>query len=56
MSSPGAMERHAHAVQVSANRLPGGRFSLLRASVPARLGMVGVVVGLLWLAVVWAIT
>ena len=35
---------------------PGNRFSLLRASVPARLAMVGVAVGLLWLAVFWAIT
>ena len=36
--------------------MPGNRLSLLRTSVPARLGMVGVVVGLLWLAVFWAIT
>jgi hypothetical protein len=36
--------------------LPGNRVSLLRASVPARLAIVAVLVGLLWLAVVWAIT
>lgn len=39
-----------------ANGLPGNRVSLLRASVPARLGLVAVAVGLLWLGVFWAIT
>jgi hypothetical protein len=40
----------------SATDATGNRLSLFRASVPARLAMVGVVVGLLWLAVFWAIT
>jgi len=35
---------------------PGNRVSLLRASVPARLGMVTVAVSLLWLGVFWALT
>ncbi len=30
--------------------------SLLRASVAARLGLVAVAVGLLWLAVLWALS
>lgn len=30
--------------------------SLLRASLAARLGLVGVVLGVLWLAVVWALS
>ena len=47
-SSPDAMERHLH-------NAPGGGFSLLRASVPARLAIVAVAVCLLWLAVYWAL-
>jgi hypothetical protein len=36
--------------------MPGLGFSLLRASVSARLGLVAATVGVLWLAVFWALT
>jgi hypothetical protein len=58
MRSPVAMERHAPVAPgsgVSANRVPANRPSLLLASVPARLLMVAVAAGLLWLAVYWAL-
>jgi hypothetical protein len=54
MRSPEAMERH---LQVApAHDTPAGRISLLRASVTARLGLVAVAAGLLWLAVLWALS
>jgi len=49
MRSPEVMERHLHVAPPSA-------VSLLRASVTARLGLVAVAVGLLWLAVYWALS
>jgi hypothetical protein len=33
----------------------GGRFSLLRASVPVRVGIVIAIAAVLWLAVLWAL-
>jgi hypothetical protein len=49
MRSPEVMERHHQFAHT-----PGA--SLLRASVTARLGLVAVAVGLLWLAVYWALS
>jgi uncharacterized oligopeptide transporter (OPT) family protein len=36
--------------------MPGLGFSLLRASAGVRLGLVAATVGVLWLAVFWALT
>ncbi len=49
MRSPDVMERHLRSA-------PAPSASLLRASVTARLGIVAVAVGLLWLAVLWALS
>jgi hypothetical protein len=49
MRSPDVMERHLHSA-------PARGVSLLRASVMVRLGIVAVAVGLLWLAVLWALS
>jgi len=43
------MERHLHSA-------PARGVSFLRASVMARLGIVAGAVGLLWLAVLWALS
>jgi len=48
MGSLEAMERHSHVATATG-------FSLLRASVTARLGIVAVAGGILWLAVLWAL-
>jgi hypothetical protein len=48
-------DRSAVAPVISAGDAPGARFSLLQASVPARLGIMAVVAAVLWLAVLWAI-
>jgi hypothetical protein len=39
----------------AASMIPGNGFSLLRASVPARLVMAAAASVLLWLAVLWAL-
>jgi hypothetical protein len=48
MRSPEAMERHPPV-------LPARGISLLRASVTARLFIVAVAVGVLWLSILWAL-
>ena len=53
MRSPVAMERHEHALPGSG--VPANRVSLLLVSAPARLLIVAVAAGLLWLAVFWAL-
>ena len=49
MTSPEMMERQ---VPIA----PARGVSLLRASVTVRLGIVAVAIGLLWLAVLWALS
>jgi len=48
MRSLEGMERHSHVATASG-------FSLLRASVAARLGIVAAALGVLWLAVLWSL-
>jgi hypothetical protein len=48
-------DRGAVAPVISAGDAPGAGFSLLQASVPARLGIVAIAAAVLWLAVLWAI-